>query len=197
MSESINFARNRWKLVTAHVQMDLRLLKYSAGALGFSLLVLSIAALAGLGLTWQLQQTKSRQEELRRAVLLQEDVERSYVIFINKLSTLSKLLGTRSDKQAAIAFFNGRLGEKILVNDISYLAEEGVLNLTLQAPDIFAMDEVFTLLDSPTVKTAYPTINKSELKRTAQGQYLMTITVVLPKDDKKAKPAAAPQGTTP
>lgn len=184
MADSINFVRQRQRELSKQTEQDRVWFRYSLWFIGGTVGILVVLLIASLVLSWQLRTLKLRQDQLRKAVLLQEDTERSYMVFLNKLQVLTTLLKQRQKKQEAMQFFDTAFNEKILISEIAYLADDGLLSITIQAPDIFEIENIFAFLDSDPVRAKFSEVNKSELKRSATGMYQMTITASLPQEAK-------------
>lgn len=179
MSADINFVRERQKQLSKREIQDRKILRYSQFFLGGVLLVMMVCLGGVLALRLQLQQVTDRQDELKRLVKLQEDTEKSYIVFVNKLKTLSNLFAQRSDKQEAIRFFNQVFSGLALIREIEYVMSDNSLSFGLRTNSIFEADRVFQALEAPNVKEKYPRINKSELRRNDEGAYEIGITVNL------------------
>lgn len=181
MSYTINFLRHRRKELTKQQLQDTKWLRISSIVAG-GVLVLSLVVVGGqLLLNYQRQQVLNRQESLKKQIMTHEDVERSYVIFANKVKILTELFKQRSDKRTAINYFSSLFGPNVLISDISFEGDEGILQFGLKAKDIFTLQEVFTKLSTDEVKAQYASINKSDLSRDQDGGYRMSVTITLAK----------------
>src|SRR5687768_4912754 len=103
MSYTINFVRQRQKLLSKQQQQDLLALRYAGIGAGIVALVTAVVLGGRFWLQFQLDELKAQETLLKRSVLSQEEMERSYVVFANKLKVIKQLLEDRSDKKAAIA----------------------------------------------------------------------------------------------
>lgn len=179
MDISINFLKDRQKKLTKQQLLDLRAWQISAGIFGVVILVaLSMAGVA----FWQnrrLAQFQDQRALLKKQVLSQEEIERSYVIFAHKLKTLRQLLDQRSDKQQAITFFSSLFGPDVAIREISYDADDSLVSFGLRSKSVFVLESVFAQLDSPQIKQQFKDLSRSELRRTNEGTYDLKVTVVL------------------
>ena len=179
MSYTINFLRHRRKELSKQDQQDQRWFRISSMVAG-GVLILSLLIVSGqLFLTYQRKQVITRQENLKKQIMSHEDVERSYVIFANKVKILTELFKQRSDKRTAINYFSSLFGPDVLISDISYEGDEGILQFGLKAKSIFTLEEVFTKLSTDEVKAQYSMVSKSDLSRDQEGSYRMSVTITL------------------
>lgn len=189
MPDSINFVRERRRKLSKVEVQDRVWLRWSMIATGVvSGLVLVIVGV-GLFFRWQVSQVQAQQESLKKEVASQVEVERSYVIFANKLRMIKDIVENRADKQAAIAYFTQAFGSDGLLREITFAADKRIVDFRVQAPDVFAFQRVLQLLDSPAVRERYPKIKREELRRTGLGTYEIGVTIDLG-PDKSASPAA-------
>ncbi len=153
--------------------------------------VIAVVMLASVGVRlffgYQVQRTKSEQDRLKREVASKQEVERSYVIFSNKLKMLQEIVSGRADKQAAIAFFTQAFGPEVLLKEISYEASDRKVSFRLQTDTVFSLERVVALLDSPEVRATYPKLERDELRRSNTGTYEVGVIVSLVSKDPKTK----------
>ncbi|HYD34547.1 MAG TPA: hypothetical protein VD999_00610 [Vitreimonas sp.] len=185
MAYTINFLRNRQKELSKLDQQDRRFFKIAMVVFGVITILSIIATSSQLFLTYRVKQLKDKQNELKRQVVSQENVERSYVIFANKIKILGELFQQRSDKRTAINYFSSLFGPQVLISEISFEGDESLLQFGLKAQDVFTLEEVFEKLSSDEVKNQYAAVNKSELARNQDGGYSMQVTISLNKTEKK------------
>ena len=98
-----------------------------------------------------------------------------------KLAITRNLLDQRQEKQQAIDYFTQLFGDQVLLKQIDYAADEGILSLRVEAINIFLTDQIFAQLGTPETHQRYPYITKSDLRREPNGRYAVTITVVVKK----------------
>ena len=82
----INFLEHHRKQVTKQQVFDRRLWKIGLGVVVGTVVIALIAVGASFWLQLQLKQLQDRQAELEKAVLFQEDAEKSMLILEKKLS---------------------------------------------------------------------------------------------------------------
>lgn len=185
---TINFVRDRRRELSKQEVTDRLWFRYSLMAAGVVMAVALVVVGVRLFLTFRVSQVMARQTQLKQSITSQQDVERSYVIFFQKLKILSELFDQKSNKQAAIQFFGTIFGPQVLIQEINYLAEDGILSFGLQADDVFVLEQVFATLNSPAVKEQFVDVSKSELRRQADGSYQITVTVQLRETKASPKP---------
>ena len=194
MPHSVNFVRERQRLLTKTQLQDQKVLKIVSMITGGLFLVFVVVMGVQLFLTYRLAQLQTRYKGLVQAVGAQDATERSFLILTNKLRVLAGLMAARSDKQAAIAFFTTVFGEDVTIKDLKYEAEGGVIAFGVETKDIFTLERVTRRLGEEDVHAQFTNVTVNELRRGNAGQYTVTVTVAL-KGAKKDQPAA-PASTT-
>jgi len=179
MPESVNFVKHRRKQLTKRQLLDKQIFKYVSITLGvvFGLFLLSVGV--RLYMAYSLSQVMAKQDQFKQLVLDQESNERSYVVFAAKINTLVDLFAKRRDKQEAINYFSNAFGNQVLLSNISYEEDGTILSLILESNDVFVLEQVFENLNNPEVSSQFQQLSLSELKRSADGKYRLTVTVVL------------------
>jgi hypothetical protein len=197
---NINFLEQHRKELRKNNVFDQRFYKGSLIVMGV-VIVLTMALLAGnFFLQLKVSEVQAREKDLEKAILFQEEVEKSVVVLAKKIEIIRDLLSQRHNKQETIAYFTTILGDEVALKGIDYSEEANVLSLQVEATTIFTLDKFTLFLDSPEVKAKYPAITKSELRRDDDGTYLLTITIALGGEDpKKAdkKDAKIPEAEDP
>lgn len=193
MPYNINFLKDRRKRLTKQDIADRQIMRYTLYVLG-GVLAVMVLVLSVRGFLWyRTNQVAERQAQLKRAVLSQEDIEKSYVIFANKIKILRELLDERANKQVAIDYFSGIFGDEVLIREIEYESQIGILSFGLKANNVFVLENVFTILNSDQVKNDFSSVSKSELRRGNDGSYNVKVIVGLVKE--KPAPVKAPNGS--
>ncbi len=187
--DSINFVRERRRKLSKVEVQDRVWLRWSMIATGVVAVVVLVIVGVGFFFRWQVSQVQAQQASLKKEVASQVEVERSYVIFANKLRMIKDIVEDRADKQAAIAYFTQAFGSDGLLREINFAADKRIVDFRVQAPDVFAFQRVLQLLDSPAVRERYPKIKREELRRTGLGTYEIGVSIDLG-PDKSASPAA-------
>ena len=176
---SINFLSEHRKKLTKTQKRDRQIFKIGMGILGgvvvFFVSVLGIRFWFGQRLEGVMQ----AQAQARSQILDQEDVERSFIVSVNKITILSELFKERQNKQQAINYFSTIFGDQVLVKQIAFEGGDQLLTFRLQAEDVFVLEEVFARLQSDEVKTRFAKVSSSDLRRSAEGDYEMTVAVTL------------------
>jgi hypothetical protein len=191
MPYTINFLKDRQKRLSKQEQLDYSIWRYALMGFTGVVVVVLIVVSTNFYFQYKLRQIKADQDRLRKVVLSQEDIERSYVIFANKLKVLRELLDKRSDKREAINYFSSLFGPGVLIREIEYDADEGILSFGLRADSVFVLDRVFELLSAPELQTKFSQVTKSELGRSSEGMYDLKVTVVLVEKAQAKAPAPA------
>lgn len=188
MEKEINFLHSFRKKATKQQKQDKLFFRIAAAACSVVVVVTLISV--GVSFLYQsrvaaLQKTA---KDLERQILASEELEKSAVILGKKLTVLKELFDDRHDKQKALDYFTSLFGPDVVVSNIDYEANEGILSLRVDTGSIFVIEEVINLLRSGQTKQEYPSLKLSDLRRTDQGDYAVTITVTL---QSNAQPAAS------
>jgi len=179
MKLGINFLHQHRKKLTRIEQTDRQLFRYATfGAVG----VVAVACLVlggSLFLYFSTARQLDRQERLEAAIIQQEPIERSALILASKVRALTELMNQRSDKQQAISYFSNLFGDQVLIKDIDFQSGDGVLSLSLESRSVFVLNTVIDLLNDPQTTSRFTSLSKSNLARSKDGKYMITVTVVL------------------
>jgi hypothetical protein len=175
----INFVRQRLKKLSKIEKKDKGV--FQTAAIVTSVLLLVLAFLLGykLYLTSQLNEIESSQNNFLSRIKKQEEREKSFVLFVNKLRVLSSIFQKRKDKQQAINYFSQIFGPDVTIEKIVYDADSQLLTFRLIAADIFTLEKVFELLSTEQSIKRFSSLAKSNLQRTSSGVYQMQVTVVM------------------
>lgn len=178
--DGINFLSDRQKKLSKQQKDDRELLRYTqmlfAGVMLIFLVILGIR----LFFNQRIRRIEDAQEQARQQILNNEDVERAFVITVNKLDVLNTLFEERQDKQDAINFFTTVFGPNVLVNQIEYNAGESILTFGVQSRDVFVLEGVLERLKGLADERAeFALVNPSNLRRTDDGKYELQVTVTL------------------
>lgn len=181
MSQSINFVGDRRKRLNKTQKQDKKIMNIMINVLvGIFIIFLIVMALR-IFYVFRLKTVKEQQTDVRTVILSHESIEKEYIIFAQKLKKLSVFFGKRKDKQEALIFFSEVFGKDVIVSGIDYSsADEDVVSFTIKAPNVFVMERVFKTLEDPKVSINYPNISKSNMSRSASGNYTLNLSVVLP-----------------
>lgn len=177
MSKEINFVSERRKRFSKTQKQDLLILRYTSGVVAVVFLVAMILTGASFYFRGQLETLEKQVASVKRELIQNEQVERSFVILIAKLKTIGTILDQRQDKQQALDYFTQLFGPNVLVKQIQYDDKARILSLRLESPDIFVLENIFEILDSPEVKKEYATVNKGELRRSDIGKYEVSLAI--------------------
>lgn len=180
MARDINFVANRRKRLTAQQKQDEQWFQYAIiGVISIFVIFLIVIGIRFF-MVYRLDQLESEQENTRKAITSQEQVEKDYNVFAHKLRALSDLFGKRQDKQEAMVYFSQVFGPQVIISGIDYSEEDdSIVSFTLTAPSVFDLENVFTVLESEDVRTTYSKVEKSSLGRGESGAYSIKLTIVL------------------
>ncbi len=179
----INFVRQRVKKLSEQEAKDQRIFKLVSIVTGFFLLALLGVIGGRFYFLGQIKEVEAAQTNLRQQVKSYEEREQAFVIFVNKLKTLSQIFIKRQDKQDAISYFTQVFGSEVVIDQMAYDASEQLLTFGVRAADIFALDEVFQILSETAESDRFAEVNRSNLQRTAEGFYRIQVTVVLAEEE--------------
>lgn len=179
----INFVRQRLKKLTKLEKKDKEYFKIAAIITSVLLLILAGISSYKIYLTSQLKGIENEQKGFLSRIEQQEEKEKSFVLFVNKLRVLSDVFQKRKDKQDAIGYFSQIFGSDVTIEKIAYDADSELLTFRLMSADIFTLEKVFELLSTEQSTQKFASLTKSNLKRTSNGIYQMQITVVIGEEE--------------
>lgn len=189
MSRQINFLAERRKALTKTEIQDRKVMKIASVIFGTVFTVFLIVFAVRFYFDRQLFQVREAQKSARAQILNDESIERSFVIFVYKLTALTNLTQDKQEKNQAITFFSNLFGDDVLIRQMSFLEKEKILSLKIQLDSIFSLRQVFDLLNSQQVRDQFVSINPSDLMRTPGGDYEMVITAVVKENTPLPAPA--------
>ena len=178
MSRQINFLGERQKQLGKTEIQDRQILRYATIFLGISFGVFVLVFGINFYFSRQLSQIMTAERVARSQILSNEDIERSLVIFVNKLSSLAKIAQDRQEKNEAITFFSSVFGNTVFIKQIDFDQKEKLLTFRLQSDDIFSLKDVFEVVNSPEVQQQFRSVKPSDLSRAPNGKYEMVVAVV-------------------
>jgi hypothetical protein len=178
MSE-INFLTHRQKKLDKQQKQDLKILKFAGIFFGGVMLIFMITMGVMFYLKFRLNNLNQQIVQLEQSILGQEDVEKSIVLAYEKLEVIEELFDIRHDKQAAIAYFSNLFGSNVLIKDINYESDTKILSLIVETSSIFEFDEVIAKLATDEVKEKFNNINQNDLRRNADAEYTVMLTMNL------------------
>lgn len=179
MSRQINFLAERRKQLTKTERQDRRIMRIASIVFGVIFFLFLIVFAVRLYVNRQLMQVREAQRRAREQVVGSEATERSFVIFVNKLTALVNVTNDRDEKNKALTFFSTIFGSEVFIRQISFLEKERILSLTVQSDTVFQLQRVFAIINSPEVRNEFVSISPSNLARSPQGDYELVITAVV------------------
>lgn len=192
MSRQINFLSERRKGLTKVEIQDRKIIRIASIIFGGAFTVFLIIFGVRFYFDRQLFQVKEAQKAARSQILNDQNIERSFVVFVYKLTALANLTQDKQEKNEALNFFSNLFGSDVFVTQMSYLEKERILSLKIQSDSIFTLRNAYRLLNDSSVTEEFSSVNPSDLTRNSQGDYEMVITAVV-----KAKPPGTIQQSVP
>lgn len=194
MSRQINFLAERRKGLTKVELQDRKIIRVASIVFGSVFVVFLLIFGIRFYFDRQLFQVREAQKTARAQILNDQAIERSFVIFVYKLTALANLTQDRQQKNEALNFFSNLFGEDVLITQMTFLEKERILSLKIRSDSVFTLRRVFDLLSTEPVQAQFASVNPSDLLRTPQGDYEMIITAVVkpPSQAAAAVPAAPP-----
>ncbi|MBP9820213.1 hypothetical protein KBC79_05785 [Candidatus Woesebacteria bacterium] len=190
MPRNINFVRERQRRLTQLEIRDRIIFRWVLIIFTGILVAVTIAVGIRFFFVYRVNKATTEQQALRKTIGTKESVEKTFTIFSYKLKTLTELFGKRKEKQDALAYFSTLFGPDVIIRQLSYAEEDETLYFTLEAKNVFVLDEVFTKMSSTEVKNKYPTIKKESLRRSGNGKYGMNVMIALGTPKIEASPEA-------
>jgi hypothetical protein len=181
VTREINFLGERRKKLTRQETADRRIMMMVGVVLGIMVVVFLIIFGIRLFLGRTLFQRVEAQRVARGEITSNQSLERSFVVFVNKLKALTQIDQDKKDKNEVIQYFETTFGTDSLFKKIEFDQKEKLLVFRLQSNDIFALKKVMDLANSPDVQSKYPSLKTSDLHRSADGTYEVTIAVLAEK----------------
>lgn len=178
MSE-INFVRQRVRQLTQAEARDKKIFRILAIVAGVLFLFFGGVFGYKLYLNSELEKVQTAQESYLQLISTQEEQEKSFVVFVHKIRTLAQIFETRQSKQAAIEYFSQVFGDEVTIARMAYDASSGLLAFSLQAKDVFTLNEVFSVIDSEQTLQSFSSLSKSGLQRSDTGTYQLQVSVLL------------------
>jgi hypothetical protein len=175
----INFLSSQTRHKQKEKQQDKKLFKIAVIVL--STVVFLLLAVVGLRLLVNLR-IKNKVEtiaKLKKTILDQEEIELSYLIFVNKLQSVGEIYSARSDKQAAMNYFADLMTDVATITGMTYNESSGGLILQLDHSSVFPLEESMAIINSSLVKDVYKNVEKTSLKREDQGNYQLSLKIQL------------------
>ena len=180
--KDINFLKKQTIGFSKQLEQDKKIFKFALAGFSAVILVLLMFVGANFYFNHQIGKVAKQVSAVEQKIRGQEDIEVQVLFFVDKLKIIRKLFDLRSNKQAAIDFFINPFGDDVVISGIDYNVEERILSLTVTAPHIFRLEDVFKRLEDPAVKTNFESMNKSTLTRDQLGQYSFKITITFAED---------------
>jgi hypothetical protein len=180
---NINFLANRVNQKDKQKEQDTKIFRISTYIL-IAITVIMVGTFAfKLYNTLQISNAEKKITKYKNTILSQENIEVSYLIFVNKIKVISEIYQKRSNKQEAMSYFSDTFNGIAEIIGMSYQEDQGGLVLQLSSDNVFKLQEVNDLLDSAGLRKQYQNIEKSILTRGEIGNYKLTLKLELKKND--------------
>jgi hypothetical protein len=181
VAREINFLGERRKKLTKQETVDRRVMMMAGFVLSVVVLTFLVIFVIRLYLGNSLFQKVTAQKTARNEITSNESLERSFVVFVNKLKALTQIDQAKKDKNEVIQFFEQTFGAQAMIKKIEFDQTEKLLVFRLQSNDIFALRQVLDVANSPVVQSKYTSVKTSDLRRSSDGSYEITIAVLADK----------------
>jgi Tfp pilus assembly protein PilN len=178
---NINFFGRAGDLYQRTRKKDQKFLNWSLLGFGSSLAIFVIILGLNLWLGQQLSGIAREQNQTKQALVGNQSVELSYLIFTNKLKAIVEIFDQRNNKQQAINYLSNLFGEAVFINGVAYDGVAQVLSLSLTSSNIFDLEKLLNSLDTPDVRENFSSLTKSNIKRNEDGSYNLRLTLELKK----------------
>lgn len=175
----INFLSSRTRHKQKQREQDKKLFKISSVVLIAVVVILLLIIGLKLVINLRIKDKTKTIASLKKTIVEKEEVELSYLIFVNKLRAVGEIYASRSDKQTAMNYFADLMSNVATIAAMSYEEESGGLTLSLDHQNIFFLEKSTSILDSPQVKEVYKNVKKGSLTRADQGNYILSLAIQL------------------
>ena len=175
----INFLSSQTRHKQKEKQQDKKLFKIATIVLSTIIFLLMLVLGLRLFVNLRIKNKVETIAKLKKTILNQEEVELSYLIFVNKLQAVSEIYSARSDKQAAMNYFAELMSDVATIIGMTYNESSGGLILQLDHSTVFPLEDSMAIIDSSSVKNVYKNIEKTSLKREDQGNYELSLKIQL------------------
>ncbi|MGD9129901.1 MAG: hypothetical protein PVJ09_05435 [Candidatus Woesebacteria bacterium] len=177
--QDINFLKNRLLVLNKFEKQDKKIFE-----IALIILIVSSVITAGLlsfriFLNLKYKNILKTQKKLETEILSHEEIEESFLFFTNKLKLIKILYEKRIDKQKAINYINNLFGDDVFIEKMTFEKDGSMLILNIRSKSVFSLDKTFSLLESDEVKSQFKSLSKTDLKRRADGAYMMQLTLGL------------------
>lgn len=175
----INFLSGQTRQKQKQKEQDQKLFKIAGIVLGVVVFILIAVMGLQLFINFKIKNKTKEIADLKKTIVDQEEVELSYLIYVNKLKAVREIYAARSDKQAAMNYFTELMTDIATITGMTYDEESGGLMLTLDHQNVFFLEKSMDILDTPSVKETYKNVEKKYLSRENQGNYSLSLIIQL------------------
>jgi hypothetical protein len=175
----INFLSNKTRQKLKQQEKDKQLFKIASIVLGVVVIILIIVLSLKLFINLRINNKSLEIAELKKTIAEKEEVELSYLIFVNKLRAIKEIYAARSDKQTAMNYFTRLMADVATIIGMTYNEESGGLILQIDHDNVFFLEKSMNIIDSPLVTDVYKNVEKNSLSRQDQGNYQLNLNIQL------------------
>jgi uncharacterized membrane protein YvbJ len=175
----INFLSSQTRHKQKEKQQDKKLFKIATIVLSAIVFLLMLVVGLRLFVNLRIKNKVETISKLKKTILDQEQIELSYLIFVNKLQVVGEIYSARSDKQEAMNYFADLMSDAATITGMAYNENSGGLILQLNHSNVFPLEDSMAIIDSSLVKDVYKNIEKTALKREDQGNYELSLKIQL------------------
>lgn len=173
----INFLSSKTRHKQKEKEKDKKLFKIALIVLSSVCFLLLVVVSLKLLINLRIKNKLATISQLKQTIINQEQVELSYLIFVNKLNSVGEIYAARSDKQTAMNYFADLMTDVATIIGMNYNEESGGLILRLDHNNVFSLEKSMNIIDSPLVENVYKNVEKSFLSRQDQGNYQLSLKI--------------------
>ena len=180
MPENINFLAKEQKIIQTREKNDKR-------SFAFVFFLVAVAGIA-FAVIWfinnyyqgQISQVESQIASIKNTITQNQNQEKEYLIFYEKLTKLAQLISQRSHgTQSLVSTYDYFLTENTSVASSVYDYYTTNLELDLVCNSVFSLPTLFELVHDPQFTSQYQNVELLSLNRTAEGTYRLKINLEL------------------
>ena len=180
MSENINFLAKEQKIIESRNKNDKR-------SFFFVFFLVAVAGIA-FAVIWfinnhfigQINQVEKQVASIKNTISSNQNREKEYLIFYEKLTKLAQLIKQRSHgTRSLVSTYDYFLTEDTSIASSTYDYYTTNLELDLVCNSVFGLPTLFNLVHDPQFVSQYQNVELLSLNRTAEGTYRLKINLEL------------------
>ena len=173
----INFLAERRKALSKQEVADKRLMRLSLVGCGLMFVIFGAMFGASFFLNREIDGVRAAQGAARTEIKNDHSTEQAFVIYAHKLTSLSQIYQDRQAKRDTIAYFDSVFGPGVFIKGLDFDQKNKLLFFQVQSIDAFHLKEIFFQVNSPDVQKKFLSLNPSNLLRTPDGAYQVSLAV--------------------